>query len=517
MRLVLFLGNCQAEALASVYRARAAAEIGDSVSFLSSVSRPSDSDVQLIQDADVIIEQVFDFKPTVALEDFTPNARVVRFPTVSGAFLWPFSGRAHPRNASFPFLRGGPYPAELGDGFLNRMIVERVDPDDAVARYLELDVAAIANLDQRYEIIIRQQRSRDALADLPTADVMERLFRDEHIFFSPYHPGPRLLRLLFAGILEKIGVDSGFIGRMQRVPTRSPLADRWLPIHPAVARHFGLSYVADNQAYRFLEGSFTFVEWAMRYMRFEWNESLAEGADLPPESDAGIEKLQIGLLRSPNSARGYWILAQRLHRRKRFEYAAAALRRAVGLDPGEPIYKSSLGHVLAAMGDHATAVLAFRQAIELESDDADLHSSLSHSLCVSGRSEEAVLPARLALELDPHRRGAGHLGDVHAQCGQWPQAELAYRQALELEPGNPTWHAGLARALAAQGRFGVAIGEMRRAVVLDPENPRLALQCWHLLIQRECDLERTEPDTMELGNGADPEPAELAPYSAVDA
>jgi len=519
MRQVLFLGNCQAASLAGVYRDHIAPETGDGVSYLPTAWPLSDAEAELVKAADVIVDQVFDFKQTIALADLAHGGRVVRFPTVSGAFLWPFTGRAHPANASFYFCNDGPYPPETGDRYLNTMIAEGVEPDEAVARYLDLDLAAILDLDKRYAAVIRQQRRRDALADWQIADLIENHFQDEHVFFSPYHPGSRLFGLLMTELLGRIGVDPGILGRAQRVLQRSPLDDTWLPIHPAVARHFGLTYIAEDQRYRSLEGRFTFAEWAKRYMRFEWNAALLEGAFFAHDPAAGVEKLQIGLLQAPDSARGHGKLAEFLYRLDRFEYAAAALNRAIELDPDEPRFRSSLGHVLARLADPEAAARAFHQALEFDPDDPGMHTSLSHALCALERFEEAIEPARRALELDPAHASAAHLGNLYARCGYLPEAELAYREALAREPDSAAVHGALGRVLADQGHSDEAVAQLRHALVLDPENPDLAALLADLLAEQEAGAAHAdEPsaESMAVGGSAVAEEPDLAVAAAGD-
>ncbi len=499
-RTILFLGNCQAASLAELYADHIAPGNGDAVGFVASTSPISEADLAKILAADVIVEQVFDFKQYIAASDLDLSAHVIRFPTVSCAFLWPFTGGTAPAKAVALWPEGSYFGPDLNDRFLNKMIDDGTDPDIGVARYLDLDADAMS-LDKRYDFVVRRQRRRDEVAGSRIAEVIEAHFREEQLFFSPFHPGKRIFRVLMSDILEKLGFGADTISRMEMILTRSLLDVTWLPIHPAVAAHFGLDYVAADQRYRSLDGSFTFAEWAERYMRFGWNRWLAKGEALHDQSEVAIENLRIGLFYSPHSAHGHRLLGEHLYRVHQFEHAVAALRRAIQLDPDEPRYKTALGHALAATGDPAGAVAAFQEAAEQFPNDPGLQSSLSHALCAIGRFEEAMLPARRALDLDPARRAwNGHHANLYALCERFAEADLAYREALDLEPDSAVVHAAFAEMLTIQERFDEAIAVMRRAVLLEPTNPRWGVQFAELFVRQEAARQADQQTARERDN-----------------
>jgi tetratricopeptide (TPR) repeat protein len=62
-----------------------------------------------------------------------------------------------------------------------------------------------------------------------------------------------------------------------------------------------------------------------------------------------------------------------------------------------------------------------------------------------------------------------NLGALFQSKGQWNDAILAYRGALQTEPANATAHNSLAAALMMQGQVATAIGELRECLRLNPE------------------------------------------------
>lgn len=83
------------------------------------------------------------------------------------------------------------------------------------------------------------------------------------------------------------------------------------------------------------------------------------------------------------------------------------------------------------------------------------------------QAKEAALKA---LELDES------LGEAHAALGEvklfyewtWPEAEVALRRAIELNPGYPTAHALYSRFLLYHQRFDAGLDHIRQAQELDP-------------------------------------------------
>jgi len=118
VRRVVFVGNCQLDTLANLYRRVAGPESNDGVAYVPSYKDADAGQRKIIQEADVLVQQVLDFAPRIG--DLATRATVHLVQHITGAFFWPYTGQPHPRNAPAPYLDGsGPYPPELGDSFLN--------------------------------------------------------------------------------------------------------------------------------------------------------------------------------------------------------------------------------------------------------------------------------------------------------------------------------------------------------------------------------------------------------------
>ncbi len=406
MTRIVFVGNCQAETLSLVYKRCIAPVTGAVASHVLTYTDPSDADRAALSQADIIVEQVFDFEQRFTLAVPGRSVRMVRFPWVAAHFLWPHFNEAHPRNTPTWFLPSGPWPAQLGDSVLNRMISQGVGAAEAAARYLDLDLATTARLDRRYEMIIDRQRDRDAQAEMETANYIETRFRDERLFVSPDHPDLGLFLHLACQVYERLGASSADMARVRSMLSRTPFPLEESPIHPAVARHFGLRFWRETDRYRHLRsGWFSAAEYYRRYMDYQWDEIAHEGialAETGRDEDA-LARLGEGVQRSPRCGAAFASLAHVLARLGRSGEAEAAARQAVALAPDDPAIRSSLGHVMARLGRRNEAAAAFAESLALDPDAPHTQMSLSHALVLLGRHDEAIAPARAGIAAEPFR------------------------------------------------------------------------------------------------------------------
>ncbi|PSH04686.1 MAG: hypothetical protein CXZ00_04720 [Acidobacteria bacterium] len=92
-----------------------------------------------------------------------------------------------------------------------------------------------------------------------------------------------------------------------------------------------------------------------------------------------------------------------------------------------------------------------------------------------GRYHDAVATMEQAAALDQtHDLVYYSLGDAYLLDKRYPEAETAFKKAIELAPTGSksvgAYHNGLAQALSKQGKAEVALAEYEKAAQLDPPN-----------------------------------------------
>ena len=92
-------------------------------------------------------------------------------------------------------------------------------------------------------------------------------------------------------------------------------------------------------------------------------------------------------------------------------------------------------------------------------------------LSALNRPQEALEALRKATDLDAYDSGAWtQQGLLLEHQKQWPEAELAYNQALALDAENLTAHAGLSNVLVAVGKTPLALEHMRSVILKHPND-----------------------------------------------
>jgi tetratricopeptide (TPR) repeat protein len=480
-RQIVLIGNCQMQAMAALYKRFVAPRSHDVLEHVPSHQDLSEDNRTAIQQADLVVEQLFDLKPPAATDAVPATTPRLFIPMVTASFLWPFADSPHPKNTFHPFLTSGPYGAEAADSFLNRLILAGTDPEAAVETYASLDVNDRVNLDRLFEIVIEMQQSRDAASGYQIAGLMQQHFRSEQIFLSPCHPNVRIATALAARFFEQLGAERDEIERMQECTRITPFPKGELPFHPSVCRHFGLDFVKPDRRYRFMnEGFFTFREYVLRYMRYQWNDALEEGIYLSQNGKMteARERLTVAAQRSPLSAAAHDALGGVLSNQGARDDAIIAMRQAVALEPDAASYHANLGNLLRQAHHLDDALLELRCAVSADPGEPHYRVLLAHLLRQRGEHAAACDTVLEAIRLDPCSAGLrAELAASLEAKGDLNAAVVALHHAVAMAPADVGSLARLAQLLGRVDRLDEAIDAARSAVALAPDTapPRIAL------------------------------------------
>lgn len=248
------------------------------------------------------------------------------------------------------------------------------------------------------------------------------------------------------------------------------------------------------------------------------------GASLEAQGEDGLAAWQRAATLSPQDFDAQSGLGRALVAHSRLADAAACFRRALAVQPGNPLALFHLGDTLRMLGNFDEAAQHLGQLPARAADFVDGLVALALTLGELGRFDEAeelcrrvlqrapatpaahfclgnvlLRSARLAearqcfvaaLQADPNWLPALEgLGNVLQELGQTAQASECYRKCLEISPGLPTANANLGRLFVEQNRFAEAETCYRQAVQADAQNPAL--------------LERLASVLQELGRAAE--------------
>jgi tetratricopeptide (TPR) repeat protein len=148
----------------------------------------------------------------------------------------------------------------------------------------------------------------------------------------------------------------------------------------------------------------------------------------------------IDLIEEPVAA--HWVLYYTRgianERAGNWEAAEADFRRALELEPDQPLVLNYLGYSLVEKHQKLDEALAMiEKAVRSEPEDGYITDSLGWVFYRLGRYEEAVQPMLRAVELTPDDPVINdHLGDVLWKVGRKREAEFQWRRALSFGPAD---------------------------------------------------------------------------------
>jgi Flp pilus assembly protein TadD len=462
-RKIVFFGNCQALALQRFCQRFLAPRTGDVTTVIDIAAYDVAKACVELGNADLVVEQVFDHPLEVDAASEIGADKVVRFPNVYAIFYWPYTNQRHPRNDEIgKGYDEGPYPNELGDSFLNRLILEHVPADKALEIYLREDVSARA--DRLLELNAEMQRKRDDAAGMDIQSHIGRHFRDDHLFRTSAHPNMRIFSLVAEGVFRRLGYTKGMVETALVAQRVSPFPRVALPIHPGVIRHLGLRFASAETRYPYFdEGDYTFAEYVRRYMNFEWNAALRDALQLAArEPERALVQIRKAARHSPRSAAAARVRSDLLIQKRDYPAAATAAQLAATLEPDDVRNWLALSRARRLTGELDRAEETLRGAVNLAPVDAEVQTEAAHLAASRGQWQAAAEEACLAVDIEPGTaRFHASLSEFLAQAGAADQALAAARRAVELDPGFPGYSLVLADRLDDAGRDEEAAAILR--------------------------------------------------------
>ena len=232
--------------------------------------------------------------------------------------------------------------------------------------------------------------------------------------------------------------------------------------------------------------------------------------------DNAAQAYRDALLRKPDSYDAHLGLASALSGAKRFAAAVPEFRQAAGLMPSRPEPWLSLGLVYGAAGDRDKAIAALSAALKIDPRFAQAWISRGDAWQAKGDSVKALADYSEALKIDPNNGVVEFkIGLVHLAANRVPEAEGAFRAAVEKDPGLADgWNDLAWLAADSKVNLGMALIWAKKAVSLSPREPRFAdTLAWVYRARGDLDLAAR---TLENFRRRDGNPALLYHLGVID-
>lgn len=128
-------------------------------------------------------------------------------------------------------------------------------------------------------------------------------------------------------------------------------------------------------------------------------------------------------------------------------------RRALELRPGDATAHQFYGYSLTAMGKLSEAIAERKKAVDLDPINPLMASALGEAYYQARQFDSTIEQNRRALELDPtYAIALVNIGRAYQQKGMHPQAQAAFQKILAVVPDDPAVLALLGHEYAVSGR-----------------------------------------------------------------
>lgn len=153
----------------------------------------------------------------------------------------------------------------------------------------------------------------------------------------------------------------------------------------------------------------------------------------------------------------------------KFAEALAAYKEAIRLDPGNPGIWTGFGAAHRHLAEFDQARRAYQRALEIDPDYPQALTNLGESWLVEGQPERALECFERVLQRDPrfYEALANRVAALF-ECGRFADAEAAARAAIELHPESAPLHVNLGNVLVHTGKARPGLLAYRKALELQP-------------------------------------------------
>ncbi|SMP53961.1 Tetratricopeptide repeat-containing protein [Neorhodopirellula lusitana] len=157
---------------------------------------------------------------------------------------------------------------------------------------------------------------------------------------------------------------------------------------------------------------------------------------------------QQAIASDPNDAIGYYALAVSWHKRDDFDAAIEAGNTAIGLDPYDADAYAIVAASLSRLRRYDETLETVERGLAVDPEHGGCSNLRSLALERLGRGEDAIASAEAQLKRNPDDSTAhAAVGFAHLNRGEHKQAQLAFREALRLDPTDEFARSGMIEAI----------------------------------------------------------------------
>jgi hypothetical protein len=262
---VLIVGNCQAQTIheALVRSGGFNDRIDIKYHFVGLQQNLHEVGKSEVENSDVILVQdIRDWEQYPLKPYIRPSARIVKFPLLHFASLWPFDHYNGPGDKE-AYEREWPNLTFLyHDGLLARLRKEIPDPEQRLLAYRTLSVDGVINFARLHDFERRRLVAMDKQFGCEIGRFILDNFQRRQLFYTTNHPNGHIIGMLMQYLLRQLDMGRGF----RPNSSLDHLRRLQIPVHPKVAQALGLTWVKENTKYLYAGEQITWETYVRRYI-----------------------------------------------------------------------------------------------------------------------------------------------------------------------------------------------------------------------------------------------------------
>lgn len=190
------------------------------------------------------------------LSHLNPKAKAVCMPNIVNKALWPIS--ASTGDLSFPYR----------ETYVDELMARNLSVDEIIYLMRKVDFANHYDLQALFLQYMKYERSKNYAGCEEICAFIEENFSVRRLFTTINHPCGALLNKAAQIVLQEIGFDNVPEKLIENIVCEE---NYYMPVHPSVARFFGLDFIDENTKYPVYGNMLTYYEYIKGYVYAKQN------------------------------------------------------------------------------------------------------------------------------------------------------------------------------------------------------------------------------------------------------
>jgi hypothetical protein len=262
---VLIVGNCQAQTIheALVRSGEFDDRLDLKYHFVALQQNLHELGKSEVENSDIVLVQdIRDWEHYPLKDHIRAEARIVKFPLLHFASLWPFDHYNGPGDKE-AYEREWPNLTFLyHDGLLARLRKQIPDPEQRLIAYRTLSVDGIINFTRLHDFEKRRLAAMDKHFGCEIGRFILENFHRRKLFYTTNHPNGQIIGMLMQYLLRQLQMDRGY----RPNSSLDHLRRLQVPVHPKVAQALGVVWANERTKYLYGGEEITWETYVRRYI-----------------------------------------------------------------------------------------------------------------------------------------------------------------------------------------------------------------------------------------------------------